>query len=262
MQARSIAKSKVLPGGNCSSSSYLQWDFLGGGYKKSLLLLNTDSQFILLHSMPNKNPIINRSTERKQRQLYQQRTKYIGKRRRHQPPLPQVTPSMKHEKNGGWGSLFSKHPTILGHKLNAQLEDWFLTTHDPSRIMDFYATSSKFPEKQASHIRSGQVNINLRQVLISSIKYPRCYSSSTDTNNVIIDSGASVCISPHKSDFITCGPNGMKIEDLSSTNKAAGEGLIQWDLQDKKRSHSYNQSFSLPYSCRKSLSSESSSYNR
>jgi hypothetical protein len=109
---------------------------------------------------------------------------------------------MKHEKNGGWGSLISKHPTILGHKLNAQLEDRFLTTHDPSRIMDFYATSSKFPEKQASHICCREVNINLQQVLISSLKYPCCYSRSTVADNVIIDSGELVCISPHKSNFM------------------------------------------------------------
>jgi hypothetical protein len=94
--------------------------------------------------------------------------------------------------------------------------------------MDFYATLSKFPEKQASHIRCGRVNVNLRQV-----EYLHCFSSSTVANNVIIDSGALVCISPHKSDFITYGPSGMKIKDLSSTNKVAGEGLIQWDLQDK-----------------------------
>ena len=111
--------------------------------------------------------------------------------------------------------------------MNAQLEDWFLTTHDPSRIMDFYATLSKFPEKQASHIRCGWINVNLRQVLISSLEYPRCYSSSTVADNVIIDSGASVCISPHKSDFITYGPSGMKIKDLSSTDKVASKGLIQ-----------------------------------
>jgi hypothetical protein len=140
---------------------------------------------------------------------------------------------MKREKNGGWGSLISKHSTILGHKLNAQLEDRFLTTHDPSRIMDFYATLSKFPEKQASHIHCGRVNVNLRQVLISTHKYPHFYSSSTVTNNMTIDSGALVCISPYKSDFITYGPSGMKIKDLSSTNKVAGKGLIQWDLQDK-----------------------------
>jgi hypothetical protein len=189
---------------------------------------------ILLHSMPNKNPIINRSTERKQRQLYQRHTKYKGKRQQHdQPPLPQVTPSMKREKNSGWGSLISKLPTILGHKLNAQLKDWFLTTHDPSRIMDFYATLSKFPEKQASHIHRGWVNVNLWQVLISSLEYLHCFSSSTVANNVIIDSGALVCISPHKSDFITYGSSGMKIKDLSSTKKVSGEGLIQWDLQDK-----------------------------
>jgi hypothetical protein len=157
--------------------------------------------------------------ERKQWQLYWCHTKYKGKhQQRHQPPLPQVTPSMKRKTNSGLGSLISKHPTILGHKMNAQLKDRLLTTHDPSRIMDFYATLSKFPEKQASHICCGRVNVHLQQVLIPSLEYPCCYSSSTVANNVIIDSGALMCISPHKSDFITYGHSGMKIKDLSSTN--------------------------------------------
>ncbi len=42
-----------------------------------------------------------------------------------------------------------------------------------------------------------------------------------------------MCISEHKSDFITYGPSGMNIKDLSLTSRVAGRGLIQWDLQDK-----------------------------
>ncbi len=42
-----------------------------------------------------------------------------------------------------------------------------------------------------------------------------------------------MCISPHKTDFKTYGPSGMTIKDLSSTNKVTGEGIIQWQLQDK-----------------------------
>ena len=73
---------------------------------------------------------------------------------------------------------------------------------------------------------------HLRHVLISSLEYPGCYSSTAVYNDVIIDTGASVCISPHKDNFKMYALSGMKIKDLSSTNKVAGEGLIQWQLQD------------------------------
>ncbi len=52
------------------------------------------------------------------------------------------------------------------------------------------------------------------------------------SNTVIIDSGASDCISPHCANFITHGPSNMKIKDLSSSNKVVGEGLIQSRFQD------------------------------
>jgi hypothetical protein len=50
---------------------------------------------------------------------------------------------------------------------------------------------------------------------------------------VIIDSGASVCITPHRSDFINYKDSHMKIRDLSSSNSVAGEGIIRWSMQDE-----------------------------
>jgi hypothetical protein len=51
-------------------------------------------------------------------------------------------------------------------------------------------------------------------------------------SSLIIDSGASVCISPHKSDFITYNKSSMKIKDLYSSNQVAGEGIDWWLMQD------------------------------
>jgi hypothetical protein len=51
-------------------------------------------------------------------------------------------------------------------------------------------------------------------------------------SSLIIDSGASVYISPHKSDFITYNKSNMKIKDLSSSNHIAGEGIVRWSGQD------------------------------
>jgi hypothetical protein len=64
------------------------------------------------------------------------------------------------------------------------------------------------------------------------IDAPFCLSSKIVASNVIIDTGASVCISPHQSDFVTYASSKMNIKDLSSSNRVAGEGLIRWSLQD------------------------------
>jgi hypothetical protein len=81
--------------------------------------------------------------------------------------------------------------------------------------------------------QEGSVTVPLQAALISSIEYPYCLSSTTIRSSIVIDSGASVCISPHKSDFITYKDSKMKIKDLSSLNQVAGEGIISWSLQDE-----------------------------
>ena len=65
------------------------------------------------------------------------------------------------------------------------------------------------------------------------MEYPLCFSTSKMDSEVIVDTGASVWISPNRTDFTTYAPSIMKIKDLSSTNTVAGEGLIRWDLQDE-----------------------------
>jgi hypothetical protein len=103
----------------------------------------------------------------------------------------------------------------------------FLLTHDPSRIMDSYNIILQTDNQEDS------VTVPLQAALISSIKYPYCLSSTTILSSIIIDSGASVCIFPHKSDFITYKDSKMKIKDLSSLNQVADEGIISWSLQDE-----------------------------
>jgi hypothetical protein len=49
---------------------------------------------------------------------------------------------------------------------------------------------------------------------------------------LIINSGASVYITPHRLDFITYKMSNMKIKDLSSSNTVAGEGLLRWKVED------------------------------
>lgn len=50
---------------------------------------------------------------------------------------------------------------------------------------------------------------------------------------LIVDSGASCCITPHKEDFTSYVPSKVKVKDLSGVNKVAGEGLISWKVVDR-----------------------------
>jgi hypothetical protein len=68
--------------------------------------------------------------------------------------------------------------------------------------------------------------------MVSTIDAPFRLSSKIVASNVIIDTGASVCISPHQSDFGTYASSKMKIKDLYSSNQIAGEGLIHWSLHN------------------------------
>ena len=78
----------------------------------------------------------------------------------------------------------------------------------------------------------GVVTVPLQTIVISSIKVPSCLSSTVISSSVIIDSGASVCISLHKLGFVTYRDSKMKIKDLSLLNQVASEGIL-WFLKDK-----------------------------
>ena len=60
-----------------------------------------------------------------------------------------------------------------------------------------------------------------------------CFSGTLSTIPLIVDTGASVCISPCREDFVTYKTSKLKIKDLSKTNKVQGEGLIRWTVRDK-----------------------------
>ena len=49
---------------------------------------------------------------------------------------------------------------------------------------------------------------------------------------LIMDTGASCCISPCKDDFVEFRESRVNITDLLSTNQVAGEGLIRWKVLD------------------------------
>ncbi len=73
----------------------------------------------------------------------------------------------------------------------------------------------------------------LPHMLLHSISLPRVYNGSTnDCQPLIIDTGVSVCITPHWSDFTFYRDSKVKIKDLSKSNTVKGEGFIRWKVRD------------------------------
>ena len=90
---------------------------------------------------------------------------------------------------------------------------------------------------QYSHVyqlrtRQHQPKSRLR-VLLHSVLSPKCFHGTSSAIPLIVDSGASVCISPRREDFITYRSSKVKIKDLSSTHAVEGEGLMRWRVRDK-----------------------------
>lgn len=61
-----------------------------------------------------------------------------------------------------------------------------------------------------------------------------CNVFGPGTLPLIIDTGASCCVSPTKDDFIpgTYRDSQVKIKDLSGSNKVAGKGMLRWTVVD------------------------------
>jgi hypothetical protein len=206
------------------------------------------------------------SCDCKQQCLYRRHTKFkghcqISNQRRIQPPS---YPHPKKIRLNEWGSPASL-PTKLD-AVKAGLVNQFVHNHNPSDIMKIYNVfcdddrSYKNIEDISSArkvVKAKQSHTNVQDELeivptqtswvprlwnylttteyrlyVSRIKFPQCFIWEMASNTVIIDSGASILISLHCANFIIYGPSNMKIKDLSSSNKVAGEGLIRWRFQD------------------------------
>ncbi len=104
-----------------------------------------------------------------------------------------------------------------------RLTNTFLAHQDPTTIMKIANLLFLPPET------SGTISVNR---VVNSIDSPTCFLSTIVLSSIIVDSGASVCISLHRSNFVTYNKSDMKIKDLSLSNKVAGEGIVRWNLED------------------------------
>jgi hypothetical protein len=177
-------------------------------------LLKSHLPTSLQHAMKLKN------IARLQRRSYCHHTKF-----KHTPPQKWQRNNMKPcqlaDVLGGWASLpellphvqplFQCYPNppivsvtcaqvfnIMWKEANwERLINKFLFSHDSSHIMNI---SHFFANQKHSE---GVVTVSLQAALISSLEDPYCLSSIFFCSSIITDSGALVCISLHRSDYLT-----------------------------------------------------------
>ena len=184
---------------------------------------------------PPRRPIQVKNIARSQRRSYQLHTKF--------KPAQRTVRQEDRNLFGGWALLLPclPNPPVVS-VMRAQVFDimwaeayWdrllgeFLATQDPRKIMEVYQIF------ESTRANEGVVTVPInKQTFISSLEDPYCLSGRSVQTGIIIDSGASVCITPHRSDFINYKDSQMKIRNLLSSNNVAGEGIIRWSMQDEQ----------------------------
>ena len=128
----------------------------------------------------------------------------------------------------------------------AQLVDYFFGEFDPAYIADIVFGPFKHTELDKNNTdNKNEVSIHLCDprrlwkrivdpfALIHTITSPQVYRGGYANGiPIIIDTGASVCITPCKDDFLDYRASKVKIRDLSKSNTVAGEGTIGWKIRD------------------------------
>ena len=188
-----------------------------------------------------------RRVEAKQQQK-QSKPKQVPPR----PPPPEPPPIPSWPSDPRWPTEQSKeqltddllhHYQDLQDRLAEQRRtrwEWlvydFVGSHDPSRITDallFGASFTQSFERKVSLPIGRAYDFATWRALLHHVDL-KCFQGLANVGKLlVIDSGASVCISPDRSDFISYRPSKIKIKDLSSSNTVAGEGMIRWPVRDK-----------------------------
>jgi hypothetical protein len=154
-------------------------DFISSGHdyvKIHLILLQT------------RFPRLSPAAKRYDRYRRHHRTRHWQHRRHHR-----LCSHCRHIKNfpfDGWALIPPPAPNIY-HQISALQVNKFISLHNPSQIVEF---EKIFPVQH--NISHGVVTIPLS--LVSTCNDVHCFSSSAIKSCLVVDSGVSVCISPHK----------------------------------------------------------------
>ena len=84
------------------------------------------------------------------------------------------------------------------------------------------------------HPRLFQPASRVLPAILSFLPAFQCHNNilTKEQYQLIVDTGASVCITPCRHDFISYRPSKVKIKDLSKSNSVEGEGVLRWVIMD------------------------------
>ena len=101
------------------------------------------------------------------------------------------------------------------------LNNIFTPDHDPSDIMHIYRFDNMLTKQDIP-------------ALFTLLESPLAYNAQDlhTTPLLIVDSGASKCITPLRSDFVKYRSSTATIHGLASTCHVAGEGIVSWNVID------------------------------
>ncbi|KAL7478027.1 hypothetical protein ACHAW6_003813, partial [Cyclotella cf. meneghiniana] len=121
----------------------------------------------------------------------------------------------------------------------------FLRSFNPATAGRWQLVLERHDRHRFRHVKSRRtVSVHLRQCRTSLLSHalsefclPAIMESvfnsiAPDGSPLIVDSGASCCISPHRDDFVEYHPSSVRIKDLSGLNSVAGQGMVQWLVRD------------------------------
>ena len=127
----------------------------------------------------------------------------------------------------GWESTPPSHAVPTIQPVSPSLLTDFLTDTNPSKIVRLLTFTS--PGTTHNH----QKEIFPTSSFFTILDNPSCFTTPADVNTIlIIDTGAPVCVTPHRHEFVTYHLSSMKIKDLSHSNSVAGEGYVSWTITD------------------------------
>jgi hypothetical protein len=123
----------------------------------------------------------------------------------------------------------------------------FISTFNPASdgldllMVERYSQRRAPKHKEKVSVNLRQCRAEMQQHVISNVCTLPAYEefvmnvAGPSSLPLILDSGASCCVSPCKDDFIkgTYRPSNVKIKDLSRVNPVGGQGMLKWSVRDK-----------------------------
>lgn len=114
-----------------------------------------------------------------------------------------------------------------------QRVDQFLALFNPAIVGTILCNATKFNTASSSKLR---ITKSLKRPSLLRTLPAICFSFKTAVSlatPLIVDTGASVCISPNRNHFSSYKESNRSVRDLSKKNRVTGEGMIRWSVLDE-----------------------------